>query len=92
MEHIVAAAGHESDAEPLPAPAARRSQLHTARIYRGLGELIDHVFASHRLVNPDTIPAVEIVAASPLPSMTDDPSPQTSAPSDHAAMVATFSL
>src|SRR5215211_3134964 len=49
------------------------------------GELIDHVFASHRLVNPDDIPAVEIVAARPLPSMTDDPTPKTSAPTDHAA-------
>jgi endonuclease/exonuclease/phosphatase family metal-dependent hydrolase len=63
-----------------------------SRIYRGRGELIDHVFASHRLVNPDNIPAVQIVAASPLPSMTDDPTPPTSAPSDHAAVVATFSL
>jgi hypothetical protein len=62
------------------------------RIYRGKGELIDHVFASRRLVNPDSIPAVEIVAASPLPSMTDDPTPQTIAPSDHAAVVATFRL
>jgi predicted extracellular nuclease len=63
-----------------------------SRIYKGRGELIDHMFASHRLVNPDNIPAVEILAASPLPSMTDDPTPQTSAPSDHAAVVATFSL
>ena len=63
-----------------------------SRIYRGRGELIDHVFASHRLVNPDNIPAVEIVAAGPLPSMTDDPTPPTSAPTDHAAIVATFSL
>jgi hypothetical protein len=42
------------------------------------------------LVNPDNIPAVEIVAASPLPSMTDDPTAQTAAPSDHAAVVATL--
>jgi endonuclease/exonuclease/phosphatase family metal-dependent hydrolase len=62
------------------------------RIYRGRGELIDHVLASHRLVNPDNIPAVEIVAATPLPSMTDDPAPQTTAPTDHAAVVATFTL
>ena len=62
------------------------------RIYRGRGELIDHVLASHRLVNPDNIPAVQIVAATPLPSMTDDPTPQTTAPSDHAAVVATFTL
>jgi endonuclease/exonuclease/phosphatase family metal-dependent hydrolase len=63
-----------------------------SRIYRGRGELIDHIFASHRLVNPDHLPAVEIVAASPLPSMTDDPTPPTSAPTDHAAIVATFSI
>jgi endonuclease/exonuclease/phosphatase family metal-dependent hydrolase len=62
------------------------------RIYRGRGELIDHVLASHRLVNPDNIPGVEIVAASPLPSMTDDPTGQTTAPTDHAAVVATFHL
>jgi hypothetical protein len=63
-----------------------------SRIYRGRGELIDHIFASHRLVNPDNLPAVEIVAASPLPSMTDDPTPPTSAPTDDAAIVATFSI
>jgi hypothetical protein len=57
------------------------------------GELIDHVFASHWLVNPDDIPAVEIVhRGGSLPSMTDDLTPKTSAPSDHAAIVATFSL
>jgi predicted extracellular nuclease len=62
------------------------------RVYRGRGELIDHVFASHRLVNPDNIPAVEIVAATPLPSMDDDPSPRPPAPTDHAAVVATFTV
>jgi endonuclease/exonuclease/phosphatase family metal-dependent hydrolase len=63
-----------------------------SRIYRGRGELIDHIFGSHRLANPDHIPAVEIVAASPLPSMTDDPTPQAPAPSDHAAIVARFTV
>jgi hypothetical protein len=62
------------------------------RIYRGRGELIDHVFASHRLVNPDNIPAIEIIAATPLPSMTDDPTEPTNAPSDHAAVVVTFDV
>lgn len=62
------------------------------RIYRGRGELIDHIFASHRLVNPDNIPAVGIVAATPLPSMDDDPSPRTPAPSDHAAVIARFNI
>jgi hypothetical protein len=52
--------------------------------------MIDHIFASHRLVTPDNIPAVEIVAAAPLPSITDDPTAPTTAPTDHAAVVATF--
>ena len=62
------------------------------RVYRGRGELIDHVFASHRLVNPDNIPAIEIVVATPLPSMDDDRSPRPPAPTDHAAVVATFTV
>ena len=44
------------------------------RIYRGRGELIDHIFASHRLVNPTNLPTVDTVAVTPLPSMTDTPS------------------
>ncbi|MGH9228022.1 MAG: hypothetical protein ACRD07_04680 [Acidimicrobiales bacterium] len=62
------------------------------RVYRGRGELIDHVFGSHRLVNPNTIPAGEIVAGAPLPSMSDDPTAPQAAPSDHAAVVAIFSV
>jgi endonuclease/exonuclease/phosphatase family metal-dependent hydrolase len=62
------------------------------RIYRGRGDLIDHIFASHRLVNPGNVPAVEIVAATPLPSIDDDPSPRPPAPTDHAAVVATFDI
>jgi endonuclease/exonuclease/phosphatase family metal-dependent hydrolase len=63
------------------------------RIYRGRSELIDHIFATQRLVNPDRLPTVEIVAASTLPSMTDTPAPATTlAPSDHAAIVATFTM
>jgi hypothetical protein len=62
------------------------------RIYRGRGELIDHIFASHRLVNPDNLPTVEVIAATPLPSMDDQPAPATALPSDHAAVVATFEV
>lgn len=62
------------------------------RIYRGRGELIDHVFGSHTLVNPDNIPTVELVAATPLPSMGNDPTVTTSGPTDHAAVVATFTV
>jgi hypothetical protein len=74
-------AGHVAVVDPIERGAGKTA-----------GELIDHIFASHRLVNPDNIPAVQIVAASPLPSMADDPTLQTSAPSDHAAIVATFSV
>jgi endonuclease/exonuclease/phosphatase family metal-dependent hydrolase len=62
------------------------------RIYQRRGELIDHIFASHRLVNPADIPAVEIVAATPLPSVDDHPDPRPPTPSDHAAVVARFTI
>lgn len=65
---------------------------HHTRIYRGRGEMIDHIFASHRLVNPDNIPAVEIVAATPLPSVDDDPRSLPPVPSDHAAVIARFTI
>jgi hypothetical protein len=67
----------------VPAPAS-------TRIYRGRGELIDHIYASQRLVNPANLPTIEIIAAAPLPSVTDDP--DNVEPSDHAAVVATFTL
>ena len=60
------------------------------RIYRGRGELIDHIFASHRLVNPTNLPVVDTVAVTPLASMTD--TPVAHLPSDHAAVVATFTV
>jgi predicted extracellular nuclease len=74
------------------APLLPREGPDYTRIYRGRGELIDHILASHRLVNPDTVPAVEVVAATPLPSIDDDPRPRPPAPTDHAAVVATFSV
>ena len=64
------------------------------RVYRGRGELIDHVFASHRLVNPDNLPqAHTALVADTLPSMDDRPTDRRNEPgSDHAAVVATFTL
>jgi endonuclease/exonuclease/phosphatase family metal-dependent hydrolase len=61
-----------------------------SRVYRGRGELIDHVFASHRLVNPANLPRIAVVGTATLPSMTDTPTPMM--PSDHAAVIATFTL
>ena len=63
---------------------------HATRVYRGHGELIDHILASHRLVNPTNLPAVRIAATAELASMTD--TPHQAPPSDHAAVVATFQL
>jgi len=60
------------------------------RIYRGRPELIDHILASHTLVHPGNLPTVEIVPATALPSMTDDPTLDHPAPTDHAAVIATF--
>jgi endonuclease/exonuclease/phosphatase family metal-dependent hydrolase len=64
------------------------------RVFKGRGELIDHLFASHRLVNPGNLPTVlTIRSVEPLPSIGDDPSGRRNEPgSDHAAVVATFGL
>jgi endonuclease/exonuclease/phosphatase family metal-dependent hydrolase len=64
------------------------------RVFKGRGELIDHIFASNRLVNPDNLPEARTVMATPtLPSVTEEPSARSADPaSDHAAVVATFTL
>jgi hypothetical protein len=64
------------------------------RRFKGRGELIDQIFASHRLVNPNNIPRAWTVAATPaLPSINEMPSERRYDPaSDHAAVVACFSL
>jgi hypothetical protein len=62
------------------------------RLYKGRGELIDHIFASHALVNPDNLPSCRtIMAMGALPNMDDDPNARRNDPgSDHAAVVASF--
>jgi endonuclease/exonuclease/phosphatase family metal-dependent hydrolase len=64
------------------------------RVFKGRGELIDHVFASHRLVNPNNLPEVQTIGSvEQLPSVGDDPnSRRNELGSDHAAVVATFNL
>lgn len=64
------------------------------RVFKGRGELIDHIFASHRLVNPENIPEVRtVLATSRLPSVNEVPTERKSDPaSDHAAVVATFTI
>jgi endonuclease/exonuclease/phosphatase family metal-dependent hydrolase len=58
------------------------------RVFKGRGELIDHVFASHRLVNPNNLPEVQTIrSVEPLPSVGDDPTSRRNQPgSDHAAV------
>ncbi len=62
------------------------------RKYKGRGEIIDHIFASHRLVNLSSLPKVELFFdPDPLPNMDDLPnSRRNETGSDHAAVVATF--
>lgn len=68
-------------------PGAERS----SRVYRGRPELIDHVFASHYLVNGKVESVSTRRAEAQLPSVTDEPSTRRGEPgSDHAAVVATF--
>ena len=64
------------------------------RIFKGRGELIDHLFASRRLVDPDRLPtAYTIMQPDPLPSIGDNPNAAPFRPgSDHAAVVAVFEL
>ena len=64
------------------------------RKYKGRGEIIDHIFASHRLINPDNMPqARTIMNPDPLPNMGDYPDQRQNEPgSDHAAVVATFEI
>jgi hypothetical protein len=71
---------------PLEAPYTRR--------FKGRGELIDHIFASHRLVNPANLPlARTVLATAELPSVGDTPAERNQDPaSDHAVVVATFTL
>ncbi len=75
------------------APLLPEGQRHT-RIYKGRPELIDHIFGTHRLVNPDNLPTVGTVCSpDPLPSMDDEPNRRRNEPgSDHAALYATFTL
>jgi hypothetical protein len=56
--------------------------------------LIDHLFATHRLVNPANLPAVQTIrGVESLPSVGDDPTSRRNEPgSDHAAVVTTFNL
>ena len=65
-----------------------------SRRYKGRGELIDHIFASHALVNPNNMPTARtIMTPDPLPSIDDNPNIRRNDPgSDHAAVVATFDL
>jgi endonuclease/exonuclease/phosphatase family metal-dependent hydrolase len=64
------------------------------RRFKGRGELIDHIFASHRLVNPGNMPVARTVMnPDPLPNMDDNPNARRNEPgSDHAAVVATFEV
>jgi endonuclease/exonuclease/phosphatase family metal-dependent hydrolase len=69
-------------------PADRRF----SRVYRGLGELIDHVFVS-RALRPHVKSARTVPGADRLPSITDNATARKDAPvSDHAMVVAELDL
>jgi hypothetical protein len=72
---------------PLPPEPA-----HT-RIYRGRGELIDHIFASRALLDPLPAAHTAYPVGVDMPSVTEEPGELRNLPdSDHAAIVATFLL
>lgn len=64
-----------------------------SRRFRDRGELIDHIFASHRLVNPDNRPQVRTLGSEQLASVTDRPAERADDVfPDHAALLASFRL
>jgi endonuclease/exonuclease/phosphatase family metal-dependent hydrolase len=65
-----------------------------SRRYRDRSELIDHVFVSRRLVDPQQLPVARtLMATGRLPSVDDQPvARRDDSASDHAALVATFQL
>jgi hypothetical protein len=64
------------------------------RRFKGRGELIDHIFASNRLVHPGSLPVARtVVATHRLPSVTETPAERSGDPaSDHAAVTASFEV
>ena len=51
------------------------------RVFKGRGELIDHIFASQRLVNPGNLPSVQTIrSVESLPSIGDDPTARRNEP------------
>jgi endonuclease/exonuclease/phosphatase family metal-dependent hydrolase len=75
-------------------PAAPDGTPPFTRVFKGRGELIDHIFATHRLVNPQRLPTPHTMqTAQPLPSVDETPTARRDDPgSDHAAVVAAFEV
>ena len=66
---------------------------YNSRIYRGRGELIDHIFASRGLLDPLPTVRTSYPVGIDMPSVTDEPGEIRNLPgSDHAAVVATFTV
>lgn len=68
-----------------------------SRVYRGSGELIDHIFASQEMLpgEPRRLPVVDshVDTTVSIPSITDDPGERRSKPgSDHAPVTAVFEV
>ena len=64
-----------------------------SRIYRGRGELIDHILVSRALLEKVSSVDSLVDQRIPLPSIVDDPTPRRNATaSDHAPVVVTLNL
>jgi endonuclease/exonuclease/phosphatase family metal-dependent hydrolase len=74
------------------APLIPEDQRFT-RVFRGRGELIDHMLVSHFLVTKTTQVATAMAGPGRLRSITENPRTECGKPgSDHAAVVASFEL
>lgn len=75
------------------ADGAAPSEPPFSRRFRDRGELIDHIFASQKLVNPANLPEARTLGAGQLSSISERPSERLEDLfPDHAALVASFWL
>lgn len=93
--HLEGADGPLGGVEGVEDPPGPWNLAPLSRIYRGRKELIDHIFASHRMLRtkPKVSTAMAQAQGPTLRSITDDPRPEQGKPgSDHSVVMADFEL
>ena len=64
-----------------------------SRIHNGIGEMLDHILVSHRLIPPSNPPSLRTASGEDLPTVTNDPGDRSDElEPDHALVIATFEM